>query len=112
MNNDALRHFAIYGLRFSLRIRRVSVNETAQNYDNHVRNHWPYHFVLIPIMVIYLIWSIIKIVMSLTVDNGVQLLLAIGLIVMALFVRTYALKAQDRVIRLEERLRFERILSA
>jgi hypothetical protein len=67
---------------------------------------------LLPILTINLIWTIAKIVQSMTIDNGVRLLLAIGLIVMALFVRTYALKAQDRVIRLEERLRYQRILSA
>ena len=88
------------------------MTETTQNYDNHVRNHWPYHFVLLPILTINFIWTIAKIVQSLTIDNGMQLLLAVGLIVMALLVRTYALKAQDRVIRLEERLRYQRVLSA
>jgi hypothetical protein len=88
------------------------VTETAQNYESHVRYHWPFHFVLIPILAINLIWSIIKIVMSMTIDNGAQLLLAVALIHMAFLIRIYALKVQDRLIRLEEQLRFQRILPA
>jgi hypothetical protein len=84
--------------------------ETDQNYDHHVRYHAPFHFVALPILTINLIWAITKLVKSLTFDNLDQLLLAVGLIVITFLIRIYALKAQDRVIRLEEFLRFQRIL--
>jgi hypothetical protein len=47
-----------------------------------------------------------------SMDNADAALLAVALIFMAVLTRTNALKAQDRVIRLEERLRYQRVLPA
>lgn len=86
--------------------------ETAQNYSNHTRWHPLFHFFLSPVMTIHLAWTIYKLAQAPTLDNAEQLLLAAGFIVLFFLVRTNALKVQDRVIRLEEQLQYQRLLPA
>ena len=86
--------------------------ETTQDYSNHVRWHAPFHFVLLPILLLHLIWCVVRVFMAPGFESVEALLLAIGLAVMGTLARTNALRAQDRVIRLEERLRFQRLLPA
>jgi hypothetical protein len=81
-----------------------------QTYENHVRWHPPFHFVLTPILLINLIYAIVRLVQDFNIDRVEFLILAIGLVVLGLLARTNALKAQDRVIRLEERLRYSEVL--
>jgi hypothetical protein len=88
------------------------MSETTQNYSNHVRWHAPFHFVLLPILLLHLIWCTVRVFNSPGFESAEALLLAIGLAVMATLARNNALRAQDRVIRLEERLRFQRLLPA
>ena len=84
----------------------------GQTYANH-RKYVPlYHFVLAPLLLLnvgYAIWGAID---ELSFDRVVSLTTAIALILLYLFVRIFATGAQDRVIRLEERLRFARLLPA
>ena len=86
--------------------------ETTQSYSNHVRRHPPFLFVLIPILSLHLIWCVVKLYKAPGFDSAEAVLLAIGLLLMASLTRTNPLRAQDRVIRLEERLRFQRLLPA
>jgi len=86
--------------------------EIAQNYSNHIRRHAPYIFFLVPVITLNLAWTIKKLADSQSWDNIISLLLAAGLVVMTTLVRTYALKVQDRVVRLEEQLRYQRLLPA
>ena len=79
-----------------------------QNYANHARYHAPFHFVLSPLLLVNLIWSIYRLVRNPDADGLQQLLVAVALFLTAFVARVSALKAQDRVIRLEERLRYER----
>jgi len=88
------------------------MSETTQDYSNHVRWHTPYHFVLLPILLLHLIWCLVRVVKTPGFESAEALLLAAGLAVLATLARTNALRAQDRVIRLEERLRFQRLLPA
>jgi len=82
----------------------------GQSYANH-RKYVPlYHFVLAPLLLLnlgYAIWCVVK---DFGFDRIVYLTTAFALILMYLFARIFATRAQDRVIRLEERLRFARIL--
>ena len=82
-----------------------------QNFKNHGRSHPPFHFVLAPIVLIHFVWTARLFFLSPSQYSGEALMLAVGLIVMAVLTRTSALKAQDRTIRLEERLRFDRLLA-
>ncbi len=83
-----------------------------QTYKNHVRWHAPHHFVLTPILLINFIYAIVRLVQEPYIDRAEFLLLAIGLIIAGVLIRINALRVQDRLIRLEEKLRYERVLSA
>ena len=81
-----------------------------QTYENHVRWHPPYHFVLSAILLLNVIFAIVQIVRDFNADRVAYLILSIGLVMLGLFARTYALRVQDRLIRLEERLRYKEVL--
>lgn len=86
------------------------MSDTTQSYENHTRMVPLFHYVAFGILMINLGWSGRALFRDLSVDNGVTFLLAVGLILVAWFVRAFPLGVQDRVIRLEERLRLERLL--
>jgi hypothetical protein len=85
-------------------------DSAGQSFSNHTRFHPLYHFIGTPLLVVLLVWNIRQLVATPTVASlmGVLTILALG-IVFAL-VRLYPLKAQDRIIRLEEQLRLARVL--
>ncbi|PZR38482.1 MAG: hypothetical protein DI538_09540 [Azospira oryzae] len=84
-----------------------------QNYSNHVRYYPPHHFVLLPLLFILTVWSVINIFY----DSSNQLLwiflslLSAGVLFTALLLRQhYALGNQNRIVRLEFRLRHFELL--
>lgn len=82
-----------------------------QNYKNHTRYFPFHHFVITPLTLIYLIWTIVNLVGSLNsrVDISIQIYHLIGaliLFLLPLLARVYALKNQDRIIRMEMRQRY------
>lgn len=81
-----------------------------QNYENHRKFVPLFHFVASPVLAINLIWSLYVIVTSFSMGAVVGVLLAVALIIIFLYSRLFAMAVQDRVIRLEERLRLERLL--
>ncbi len=83
-----------------------------QNYDNHVRWHPPFHYFLTPLLLLNFIFAIVQLARFQDLDRLVYLVMAIVLIVIALLARTNALQAQNRIIRLEEQLRYARVLPA
>lgn len=82
-----------------------------QNYSNHTRWYPLFHFVVIPLLAINLLSHLVRFFMAPSWPLFFWVLLSITLILMALASRLMALKAQDRVIRLEERLRFQELLT-
>ena len=83
----------------------------AQNYDNHRRFVPGFHGVAFGILAINFFYSLYLVVTAFSVASVIALLLAFGLIMVMLYARLFALGAQDRVIRLEERLRLQALLS-
>ena len=79
--------------------------EKAQSYQHHVRNDPAFHQFLVPVGAIMLIGSIVDLVRHFGWSSGWHVLAVIWAIVAMFKIRLYALKVQDRVIRLEERLR-------
>jgi hypothetical protein len=83
-----------------------------QNYKNHGRVVPMFHGVLFVALLVNLGWAIYRLVGGVTGDTVVNLVLAVGLIVMAGSLRAQILTVQDRVIRLEMRHRFRAVLPA
>lgn len=83
----------------------------SQNYANHVRWFPLFHFVITPILLALLLWYSIRLFQTQTLDSAMNLLQVLTVALVGLAARAQALRAQDRVIRLEERLRYSAILS-
>ena len=82
---------------------------SEQSFQNHARIDPLYHRFLVPILLIHLVWSGWNVSQHFSADTVEALVLAIALVILGFYVRVNALRAQDRVIRLEEQLRFERL---
>ena len=87
-------------------------NRSAQNLKNHARFDPSYHFFLALILLLNLIYSIVHLVRHVSWRNGWFVVLAVTAVVLILRLRQYPLKVQDRVIRLEERLRLQALAPA
>jgi hypothetical protein len=83
-----------------------------QSLKSHGRLDPLYHFVLLGILAANLIIAIVRLVRHLDFHNGWVLVLSAAAIILALRLRQYPLKVQDRVIRLEERLRLQALAPA
>ncbi|MFN2516430.1 MAG: DUF6526 family protein [Pyrinomonadaceae bacterium] len=84
---------------------------TQQSFANHTRWHPPFHFFVAPVMIINFIWSLVVFLMAPGWDSGRWTVVSLALMVLTFFVRLNPLKAQDRIIRLEEKLRYQQTLS-
>ncbi len=96
-------------------LERSAPMPASQSYSSHARFDPPFHFVLAPILLFNLGFSIYT-----TIHQWPQhrilflwwIVMSVALIVLAGVARGSALKAQDRIIRLEERLRLAALLPA
>ncbi|MDX6575791.1 MAG: hypothetical protein QOE96_1744 [Blastocatellia bacterium] len=86
--------------------------DTQQSYANHTRWHPPFHFFVVPVLLINFVWSVVDFVKAPGANEGRWIVVSAALVVLALVARTNALKVQDRIIRLEERLRYQQLLPA
>jgi hypothetical protein len=92
---------------------------SEQNFSNHTKFVPAFHFFLIPVLLINLGIQIYRVIQDFKggfvtpffhLIGIFGVLLAAALLVMAFLARIFALGVQDRVIRLEERMRYERLL--
>jgi hypothetical protein len=82
-----------------------------QSFANHVRWVPAFHFFVMPLMALNFGWSIYRWKLAaFSLDGFISVLTAAALVGLTLYARLFALKVQDRVIRLEERLRLEKLL--
>lgn len=82
-----------------------------QTYANHVRRHPPFHFFLMPATILLLVLTIINVVRHAgDLQAWILLLMGVMMPVAILLIRINPLRVQDRVIRLEERLRLQALL--
>ncbi len=88
-----------------------------QTFANHTRWDPLFHFFILPIFLLGLLLTLIHFFAHIThgdlrdhIHAFLLILLAIALLLLAFKVRLYSLMVQDRVIRLEERLRLTQLL--
>jgi hypothetical protein len=86
--------------------------DTPQTFANHTRWQPPFHFFIVPVMLINVIWSVVQFVRTPGLNSGWWIIVSLALLMLAFLVRLNSLKVQDRLIRLEEKLRYQQILSA
>ncbi len=86
--------------------------QISQNYANHVRKLPPLNIAASLILVFNVLWSIYGAVRNLSFGSVFHVFFTASLVILFVFSRTFALSVQDRVIRLEERMRLERLLPA
>ena len=83
---------------------------TSQTFKNHAKLVPLFHYVALPIFLTNVLLALYRMFTGFTFETAWGAVLAVGLMVVALFARVFALGAQDRVIRLEERLRMDGLL--
>ena len=88
--------------------------QTPQTYKNHVRYLPPYHFFVLPVLLINVLKSLRHIYLEprLTLHLVWEVIMAAALLMLALLSRVMANTVQDRVIRLEMRQRLMEVLPA
>lgn len=84
--------------------------QRPQTFANHARIVPLYHGLTFGLLLVNLFWWVYRVVTGFSGDALVSLLLAIALIVLYFFTRIFALTVQNRIIRLEMRLRLREVL--
>jgi hypothetical protein len=88
-------------------------NQKPQDFKNHTRNVPLYHQFVFFVFAVNLGWTIYRLVKDVFSWGAiVNVLVAMALLVLAFYVRAFVVTVQDRVIRLEMRLRLAGLLPA
>lgn len=83
---------------------------TPQNFSNHTKMVPAYHYIATPIFLVVFLWFGYRTATDFTPDRLFFQLFLVYVLIIGAFTRLFPLGVQDRVIRLEERLRLERLL--
>ncbi len=87
------------------------MDQKPQTFANHAKYDPPFHFFLVPVMVINIMVVGYYLFRFPSLGSGWLLVLALALLVTVGRVRAYATHLQDRVIRLEEHQRLMAVLT-
>jgi hypothetical protein len=88
------------------------MSDRPQSFKNHARFVPPFHLFAFPISIVNAVWLLIRAFKSPSWDTGIAAAMGVALVVMFFYARIFALTVQDRVIRLEMRLRLRELLPA
>jgi len=80
-----------------------------QTFDNHARYVPLFHFVLSAILLFNLVWTTVHLAKAPSAQHVVDVVLAVAFAIMFIYIRYFPLRVQDRVIRLEETQRIQRL---
>lgn len=86
------------------------MSEPVQSYKNHAKFVPAYHFFAFPLLVVNAGWAGYRMFAEPTADRVIHALTALALVVVFFYARIFALRVQDRVIRLEMRFRLREVL--
>jgi hypothetical protein len=84
--------------------------EPAQSFKSHTRLVPLFHFVVLPILLLNVLSAAYRALTRPGWDTALATLVGVALVLLALLARTFAVRVQDRVIRLEMRLRLRELL--
>lgn len=87
-------------------------SEKPQSYENHARWVPLYHFGISTILLVNFVWACYLLVKGPSWATILGVLMALSFVGMFYYLRTFALTVQDRVIRLEMRLKLQELLAA
>ena len=90
----------------------MSAPTTAQSFDRHARWVPGYHLVTGSLTVIVFGWTLYRLATQRSADALLGATLGFVVLAQFFYLRAFPLAVQDRLIRLEERLRLERLLPA
>ena len=90
----------------------MSASSEQQNAANHARFVPGYHYVALMLALLNLVWAVYRSVTHPTVESHAAILVGVILLMALWYLRAFPLAVQDRLIRLEERLRMQRLLPA
>ena len=88
------------------------MESTAQTYQNHARFLPSYHYFVIPVLALNVLNDIWRVWLAPGLATLWTLIVASALLTLGLLARTMTLTVQDRLIRLEMRLRLQQCLPA
>jgi hypothetical protein len=86
------------------------MSERPQNYANHRRLHPVLHLVVGPILLLYLAATVWWAVRAPSGASVITAVFALGVVLLSIGAREMAVRLQDRIIRLEMRLRLAEVL--
>ena len=86
------------------------MSDRPQDFATHRRWVPLFHFFTMPVLLVNLVSWVIPVFSSFSFRSILAALVAVALFILAFLARVFAGSVQDRVIRLEERLRLERLL--
>lgn len=84
----------------------------SQSYANHTRWFPAWHFVVAPILLVYVVFMVMEAVKNPSLATVGDAIVAMAVALGITLGRAMALTVQNRIIRLEERLRLVRLLPA
>jgi hypothetical protein len=86
---------------------------SVQSFEHHAKFVPTYHFFVVPVFLVNFLRSLYRLrELGISFQGIFGVILAAAFVVLVFRARMFALAVQDRVIRLEERLRYERVLPA
>jgi hypothetical protein len=85
-------------------------DDDVQNYGNHRRWNPPWHFVVVPILIINTVMALVTLARAPSWSTAWLALVSVALLGGLGLLRLMVLTVQNRIIRLEEHLRLERLL--
>jgi hypothetical protein len=99
-------------MRHANESRMPRMSAAPQTYANHAKIVPIYHYFVLPVAAAYAVTLVYRAILRPSWDSVIAGLMGIALALMFLLARVFALTVQDRVIRLEMRLRMRELLPA